>query len=165
MIIQNERFAAIELAAVTPLELVNGQPLRDFLLDLPATPALRPCAEAPLMSFDRIGADRAPVAPGPVPVARSRDLPISGWAVTPITNLAGSDVEMTLGTDVYPVYYGFERPDVAAYLKDPGATPSGFRAVIPSGRLKTGTQTLRMRVVSRDHACFFESAPVSLVVQ
>jgi hypothetical protein len=165
MILETDRYAAIELAAVAPSETANGQAIRDFLRDVPSTPALRACSGTALVSFERIGSAVAPLGPGPVQVSRSRDLHISGWAVIPVTNQAGSDIEMILGTDVYPVYYGFERPDVAAYLKNPASTASGFRAVIPSDRLPTGAQTLIARVVPKDRDCFFESPAISLAVQ
>jgi phosphoglycerol transferase len=166
MILQNERYAALEIGpGVAPVP-PHRQPLEEFLQDRPITPSLPACGEAPVVCFDQVGGVGPSCAPAaePIAVPRSRSLSVSGWAVAPGSD-AGLDVEVAVDATAYPAFYGFERTDVAEHFKSPAAKPSGFRTVIPAGKLAAGSRKLTVRLVARDRDCYFEGWKVELDVR
>jgi hypothetical protein len=164
-LLEGDRYVAIDITNVAKtLTTVAGQSLGDFLADSPITAELAACEGAPTFSLDRIGGVVSPPMAGPIDVIRSRDLSVAGWAVTPEEHTPGSDLELALDGVAFAAAYGFDRPDVAAYLKAPESQPSGFRALIPSASLTPGSHRLSLRVQSRTRACFYESQAIPIIV-
>jgi hypothetical protein len=165
LLVEDERYAAVEMGGLAPLTTAFGQPIHEFLRDEPITPTLAACPATARVGFERIGKTVLPAPPGPVEVPLARDLAVAGWVVTPETNEAGYDVELAIDNDVYATFYGFERPDVVAYLRTPASGPSEFRVVIPAARLRAGSHTLAVRVLQRSQPCFFEGPPMQVNVR
>ena len=164
-LLEGERYVAIDITAVAaPLTAVAGQPIDEFVADRPATSRLAACGGAPTFAMDRIGRQTSPPLAGPIDVDGSRDLAVAGWAVTPEGNAHGSDVEIAIDGAPFAAAYGFDRPDVAAYLKAPGAQRSGFRAFVPAASLTPGAHRLTLRVQTRTQACFYETQAIPFVV-
>ena len=52
--------------------------------------------------------------------------------------------------------YGRGRPDVAAFLKNPRLTNTGFVVDVPASALQPGTNQLQLAVVASDERGFFK---------
>jgi hypothetical protein len=160
-LVEGERYVAVDVSRVPmPLSLTEAR-LRELRSDSPVTNRLPLCHGAPMLALERVG-PRLGLPASTVDLSTTDELAIQGWAVAPVTNQPGADVELEIQGQVRPAIYGFDRPDVAAYLKTPEAQPSGFRAVIPGDVLHTGSAAVRVRVVAPDQTCFYEASTVTL---
>jgi hypothetical protein len=161
----SERYLAIDIRSVPQSPTLSAQRIMDLRSDAVTTPRLTSCQGAPILSFDHVGPQALLVPGATVTVSRSNALAIAGWAVMPVGNRAGVDVEVAINGIAYPAAYGFERPDVAAYFKTPESLPSGFRAVIPKTSLSVGAHQLAIRVIAPADACFYQSPPITVLVR
>ena len=164
-LLDNGRYVAIDIGGVArTLSSVAGQQVSEFVADMPVTQTQTACGGAPTVVVERIGQVRSPDTTAPTDIAVSRDVEVAGWAVTPESERQGADVEVAVDSTPFAAAFGFDRPDVAAYLRAPAAQPSGFRAMIPAGALPPGQHKLTLRVQSRTRPCFYESQSIPIVV-
>jgi hypothetical protein len=110
------------------------------------------------LALDEIGG-KLPVQNVSIPV-NPQSMPkitVRGWAVDQRTKgeAGGVIVNVDGKTDVV-ANYGQPRPDVAANLKNPNYTNSGFIATIDASTLEKGRHTLTMRVVTADKKGYYE---------
>jgi len=164
-LLDNGRYVAIDIGGVArTLSSVAGQPVSEFVADMPVTQTQTACGGAPTVVVERIGQVTSPDTTAPTDIAVSRDVEVAGWAVTPESERQGADVEVAVDSTPFAAAFGFDRPDVAAYLRAPAAQPSGFRAMIPAEALPPGQHKLTLRVQSRTRPCFYESQSIPIVV-
>jgi hypothetical protein len=164
-LLDNGRYVAIDIGGVArTLTSVAGQQVAEFVADKPVTQTQTACGGAPTIAFERIGEVRSPNTAQPIELRTFRDVEVAGWAVTPESERQGADMEVAVDGTPFAAAYGFDRPDVAEYLRVPAAQPSGFRAMIPAQALPPGRHQLTLRVQSKTRPCFYESLNIPLVV-
>jgi hypothetical protein len=86
----------------------------------------------------------------------SRIFLVAGWAADPSQGLTGG-VEVVVDGQAYPAMYGLQRPDVAAYFKNPSYENAGFLLSMPAGRLSHGAHQFSVRILAKDKTSYFES--------
>jgi hypothetical protein len=90
---------------------------------------------------------------------------VSGWAVdAPAASLAGG-VELVIDDNTYKLPYFLTRPDVAAALKVPAYTDSGFLGIVSPDLLPRGTDLVSLRIVSADRKSYFTTPTLRVVVR
>jgi hypothetical protein len=130
----------------------------------PATVGMRPCGAEPVMAFDQIGVTKGLVGSVPIRIDRTRDLKVVGWAVDHQRESRAAGADVAIDQTAFPSMYGWDRVDVANHFKRPPYRYSGFVAVIPRDRLASGHHRLSVRVAASNRDCYYESAPVGLIV-
>lgn len=129
-----------------------------------ATASMRPCGTEPLMGIDQIGPTRGVGAPGSIRINRAGGLKIVGWTVDRVRETTAAGVDVALDQVPFPSMYGWDRADVAQHFKRPSYRHSGFMADIPRDKLQKGEHRLSVRVAAATRDCYYESAPIGLVV-
>ncbi|MGI9106619.1 MAG: hypothetical protein ACR2G4_10265 [Pyrinomonadaceae bacterium] len=109
-------------------------------------------------ALDEIGAQLPkPNVPIAVNTQQTPTIIIRGWAVDQrVKGEAGGVIINVDGQTDVVANYGMPRPDVAANLKNPDYTNSGFRATIDTSTLDKGRHTLTMRVITADQKGYYE---------
>lgn len=109
-------------------------------------------------ALDEIGAQLPkPNVPIAVNTQQTPTITIRGWAVDQrVKGEAGGVIINVDGKTDVMANYGMPRPDVAANLKNPDYTNSGFRATIDTSTLDKGHHTLIMRVITADQKGYYE---------
>lgn len=154
----DERYAVIDIRAVGPATA------SDLSADpLPVTTSLATCATAPEVSVEYVGGEPGPFD-RPIAVDGDADLRVAGWLLLGRPEGLASDLDVKLDDRLLPAYYGFPRPDVAAYRGGPEYQDAGFVALIPKSLLTPGTHTLSLRAASTGGACAGETAALTLSV-
>jgi phosphoglycerol transferase len=129
-----------------------------------ATASMRACGAEPLMAIDQIGANDGGVAGRAIRVNHGGDLRIRGWSVDRVHDSAAAGVDISVDEVPFPSIYGWDRVDVADYFKHPSYRYSGFVAEIPRDRLPKGKHKLSIRVAASNRDCYYESAPIRVMV-
>jgi hypothetical protein len=163
-LLDGDRYVAYDISRVATPAWLTGEKRRELRTDAPVTPGLSACQGAPLLSLDKVGRAVAPSG-STVEVSRSADVGISGWAVAPANAPSGADVEIEIDGLVRPALYGFDRPDVAAYLNRPDAQASGFRLTVPADVLPPGSHPVTLRLLASDAQCYYQAQVVTLHVR
>jgi phosphoglycerol transferase len=128
-----------------------------------ATAGMRPCGTEPLMGIDQVGPARG-LGQGAIRINRSRGLKIVGWTVDQARASTAAGVDVAFDQVPFPSMYGWDRVDVAQHFKQPSYRHSGFMAEIPRGTLQKGEHRLSIRVAAATRDCYYESAPIGVVV-
>jgi hypothetical protein len=131
---------------------------------LPATLSLAACKGQPRAIIDQIGGAHAPFG-GNVPISRSSELKVSGWAVDAPNRMPAAGVDVVVDRTPFASMYGANRNDVAEYFQQPVYRESGFTAGIPANRLERGEHGISLRVVSADRRCYYQSSVVTITVE
>jgi hypothetical protein len=102
-----------------------------------------------------------------IPIDSGAPLTILGWAAdTPDHALASKVYAAINGTQWFDCSYGEERADVAKVLSNPALAKSGFKCVIPAGKLPSGSDSLAVAIVNATGTGFYTGASsVTLSVQ
>jgi len=116
----------------------------------------------PLMNIERIGNVAPDGRKGPVVLAADRHSTISGWILTPGSQL-GSGVDLVVDDVPIAAQYGFERPDVAKAVGSPGAISCGFQGIVP--KLRPGGHTIGVRIIERNQLRYFQGRAVEVTVR
>jgi hypothetical protein len=100
----------------------------------------------------------------PQPFAIQRDQPvrIEGWLLDPM-HRAGVAADILVDGVPLAIQYGIERPGLVTAFGLAEAIRGGFVATLPA--LAPGPHSIALRVVSRDEEVFYESTPLTIVVQ
>jgi hypothetical protein len=101
----------------------------------------------------------------PATVSGAGPLTFSGFIFDPVAKTPGKAANLVVDGVSYPMAYGHDRADVAAYFKAPAVTKVGFTVTLPPGTLKPGRHVAVLRVVSADGAAYFDSAEIPFTVQ
>jgi hypothetical protein len=89
-----------------------------------------------------------PAAGTVVPVARSGNLTLSGWAIDPVARNAAGGVLVIIDGKVHAAEYGIGRGDVASAFKTDACLKSGFTLSIPANSLSVGRHTIVVHVMN-----------------
>jgi peptidoglycan/LPS O-acetylase OafA/YrhL len=93
-------------------------------------------------------------------------LTITGWAVDTQETTALAGVFVLLDNSAsYWALYGYDRPDVAAYLQVPDLRAVGYLGSIPAAALSPGPHIIRLVAVLRGEASYEYIGTIPLVVQ
>ena len=163
VISETERYIALDIRALSGT--LGATAPRLPTAAVLATAGMRPCGTQPLMALDQVGPTRAAGVAGPVRTDRARGLKIAGWAVDQSRASLAAGVDVVLDQVPFPTMYGLERADVAQYFKQPQYRQSGFMAEIPRRQLGKGDHRISIRVAASNRECYYESAPVAVVVE
>jgi hypothetical protein len=103
-------------------------------------------------AIDILEANGVPLpASDPPPINTAGAITVYGWAVDPRSTAPGRRLLISIdgSPSVAVTTYGSARPDVAAAIGSAAAN-SGFTAVIPPHRLRSGEHVLRFTLVGND---------------
>jgi hypothetical protein len=76
---------------------------------------------------------------GGASVGKRQTLYVIGWAYVRGRNAPCDAIGLLVdGTNVFPGRYGFARPDVASYYKEPARSNTGYVIEVPANRLRPG---------------------------
>lgn len=113
---------------------------------------------------DEVADTKNPSERSSVPVSGTGEFKVAGWAVdAPAQSVAGG-VDIIIDNTPIAAAYGIARQDVADASKTPSYRDSGFQFSMPSSRLRKGTHTFAVRIVSSDRKSYYEVSPLSLTV-
>lgn len=94
---------------------------------------------------------------------QEKTITVSGWAVDQKAGQAASGVFINIdGQKDILAYYGVDRPDVAAALKNDHYRYSGFLASFPTSTLSEGQHTLSLKIVTADISGYY--VPEQIVI-
>jgi hypothetical protein len=113
---------------------------------------------------DQMGTVAAPKNDTEIVIPASGSLGVVGWAA----ELGGepvSGVNIIIDQKSYPATYGVERADVAAALKNPGFSKSGFMLNMPASQLSSGAHTLTIRIINSARNAYVETPTFHIRVQ
>ena len=130
-----------------------------------ATAGMPPCGTAPLIGIDQIGTTRGLDGPRPIRISGRRSVKVVGWAVDQGREAAAAGVDIAVDEASFPSIYKWERADVAQHFNRPAYRYSGFTADIPRGRLGRGQHRLAIRAAAATRECYYESAPIEILVE
>jgi len=116
-------------------------------------------------NLERINSVTEPSIHQPISVAALEDLEVSGWAVDQAAKTEPSAVEVVIDGKAFRAKAGLERKDVAAYLKVPGYSNSGFAYSAPASGFGKGKHSLVLRIIDKEGKTYFETSPVELDVK
>jgi hypothetical protein len=74
-------------------------------------------------------------------------------------------VDLVVNGLTLPAFYGFQRADVAAYLKSPAFLDSGFVADVSTIDLGPGRHSLQVRAISSTGGCYYPGREIVLVIK
>src|SRR5262249_55874747 len=147
-IARTDRYVALDISALAhDSTLVNLAGATELV---PATLSLAMCEGQPLTTIDQIGAAHGPFGAGPVHLASSQPITVSGWAVDHSHREIAGGVDIVMDRLLFASEYGLSREDVATYFRRPAYRDAGFVASIPGDALTKGEHALSVRVVSAD---------------
>lgn len=129
----------------------------------PVSTGLPACTFAVTAHIDSVGPLKAPVS-GPLTVERAATYAIRGWAIDDAHQALAGDVDLVVDGQPEGMFYGVNRPDIAARAGQPGYRYSGVLAVVPTARLRTGPHRLDLRVVAADRSCASDAATLTVIV-
>lgn len=157
---RDERYVALDLrgvdASVTPADL--GSPPQ------PVSGLLPRCANGVTATLDQIGDWRAPFDGRPLPVPRSRDLYVVGWAVMLAERICPEAVELEIDGRLF-VTEAQPRGDVARYFHVPALLDSGFRATLPLATFEPGLHRLSVRAIEPGGGCYRQGPERPLLLE
>jgi phosphoglycerol transferase len=130
-----------------------------------ATAGLPPCGAAPLIGIDQIGPTRGLEGPRPIRITGRRSVKVVGWAVDQGREAAVAGVDIAVDEVSFPSIYQWERADVAQHFNRPAYRFSGFTADIPRGKIGKGQHRLAIRAAAATRECYYESAPIEILVE
>lgn len=126
----------------------------------PASSGLTRRAETPDFYLDLINEAIDP-RNKPAKIKANQPTTFAGFGFDPIAKTPGMAVDIVIDGVAYGTSYGGDRPDVAAYYKNPAVALSGFRVTLPKGIVKRGAHQAVVRVVSADGKSYFDSPAIS----
>jgi len=94
-----------------------------------------------------------------------KPLRMAGWLVIPAKASAALAMDIVVDGTASPVFYGFDRSDVATHLGVPGYQASGFEAVVPADDLTAGTHHISFRALAADRSCDVETPALSITIR
>ena len=74
------------------------------------------------------------------------------------------DVDLVIGGQVFPTFYGTSRRDVAEAFRNPAVWSSGFTTRVPRRAIGRGALHLSLRIVAADGRCYYETGPLPILV-
>ena len=162
-IAQTDRYLALDIRALAGIEEA-AVPRLSTSPSL-VSEGLIACGDPPLMNIDRVGVHTAPFDGAPLPIRTTGELKISGWAVDQVSRSAAAGVDVVVDQTLFPTLYGSDRNDVVDYFKSPGYRASGFIAAIPAGEIGRGAHSLGLRIAAKERRCYYQTAPLPIVVE
>jgi hypothetical protein len=132
--------------------------------DVAPTTSMKACGGRPAMNVDQIGAARSPFGPGPIHVPGKGEFRVSGWAVDQEMQAAAGGVDVVIDETPFRSIYGADRRDIVDYYKRPKYLESGFTLTIPAEKIGTGEHGLRLRVISSDGRCYYQTGKIPIIV-
>jgi len=165
LVIANERYIALDLHHVrrdpggrSRLPRL-GQPIAA------ATAGVPPCAVTTSAGIDLVGSSTTPFRAEPILVPARGQFAVTGWAVDRSTGGVAGDVDVAIREQLFPAFYGAERPDVADGLGLKAFTPSGFFVLLRGADVGNSRQPLSVRILSSDRACFYPGPTVHILAR
>jgi hypothetical protein len=141
----------------------HQRPNRVFGLDAGITPTLPLVAGTTQYNIDQIGPYGQPLGNN-LRIRLGDKVIVRGWAVdTSAATLAGG-VEVVIDGTAYKLPYFLTRTDVAAALRSPAFTDSGYLGIIAAYLLPEGKHTMSLRVVTSDRKKYYETQHIRLIV-
>jgi hypothetical protein len=161
VIAETERYIAFDLRNLAEQTSLARLPTRPGAMTI----AMSACSGRTTISLERAGKARAPFAGGLAPVQGSRPLKITGWGIDQPAGSAGAGVDVVVDGTPLPTFYAIDREDVANYFGRPGYYHSGFTTELGPNSLTRGEHRLALRLIAANGQCYYEGAPVTLVVR
>lgn len=121
--------------------------------------------EFPAFYLDHIGTFNDPIQNKGASVAGNQPLVFDGFGFDGVSKQPAKGVDIVIDGNAIGTAYGTPRPDVAKYNNIPGLINVGYKVTLPPGALKIGPHSVVVRVIAADNSGFYESPPISFVVQ
>ena len=160
VVLSDERYVALDL------QLLNRPPVDMERLPRmgdtpgPATLGLPRCIGDTPRGLEWIGVTAIPSNQPNVDVPLEGDFFVTGWAVDGRSRTVAGDIDIVVGDVAYPAFYGIERADVAAVLKNPAYRLSGYTARLTGANIGAGLQPLSIRILASDRSCYYQGQRV-----
>jgi phosphoglycerol transferase len=160
ILVADERYVALDLRRVKKSDVATDRLPRVGDTPRPATLGLPRCVGDTPQNLEWVGVTAIPFNQPHVDVPLAGDFFVTGWAVDRRTRGVAGDVDIVVGDNAYPAFYGIERADVADALKVPGYRPSGYTARLMGSEIGTGLQPLSIRILANDRSCYYQGERV-----
>lgn len=106
-----------------------------------------------------------PLIKPPVRVPRSGEIRLVGWAVDRANACPALAIQAVIDGTSFDTSYGYDRPDVASYFKQPAFRSSGFVFQMPAARVPPGEHQLRLGIRTANGRRDLETGPFRFIVE